>query len=144
MLKKVSFVIVSLFVGLFLTACGSQDISGKWYYSGNSEQTQLSLDINGKDVTLNYAYVDYKTEWFNVKAEEKKGKIISGEISSSNEIKISKVYDLGDAKIQNPFGDVEKVTYTLSKDKETLSIGTGGSEVDFVKKNPKELNLTIK
>lgn len=145
MLKKVSLVMMSLVVGFLLTACGSssQDLSGKWYYSGNSEATQFSLDISGKDVTLNYAYVDYQTGWFNVKAEEKKGKLVSGEITSSNEIKVNKVYDLDDAKMQKPFGDVDKMTYKLSQDKETLSISTGGSEkLDFVKKNPKELNLS--
>ncbi len=139
MKKIVVMVAVLVLTSLTLVACGKPDISGKWYSTDNSNEFQMYLQIKDDKVTLNYAFVNYTKEglFSSVESEVKSGKMLTGKVISGSKIEITETYQVEGAK-GNPFDGVEEFNYSLSKDKESLSLSIEGEESssDFVKKNP--------
>lgn len=137
-MKKIITATLALMAVLVFTACGRPDVSGKWYETHNTDETQLTLQIDEDKVTLNYAFIDYQSSFFTVTSEVKTGKIMEAKIVSNSEMEITEVYRVEDFSVANPFQGKEKILYSLSKDKETLTLSDKESDtdMDFLKKNP--------
>lgn len=139
-MKKLRMFLGWMVALVLLTAC-SEDISGTWYYEGNTEDKQLSLTVEDKEVTVDYRYIEMKPSLFSIDFEEGSGTLASGEVKG-NTVVLSASSDSN-----NPFPGIvdeeaEEFTVELSSKKDAMTLKkSNGKKISFLKEDPKELNL---